>query len=500
MALLDVDRLSKTYAGFRALDAASFSVSAGSVHALCGENGAGKSTLVKILAGAITPTSGRFVVDGVESNGMSPREAMANGIRAIYQEFSLVPFLTVAENIFYGREPTRAGFCDFAAMNAQTRKLCEGMGIHLDPTARVETLGVAQQQIVEILKAVSTDARLIIMDEPTASLTVGETQIFYEIVRRLRDAGTAIIYISHRLEEIFALCDEVTVLCDGRVTATRPVAEVTRTELISLMVGRELVESYPAASAPPGGEVLRVEDLKNDDLHGVSFVLRAGEILGFGGLIGAGRTELAEAVMGARRLRSGRMSLNGARYAPRSPQAALARGVGLVPEDRKNLGLVMSLSVERNVSLAILDKLSVFGVFISGRRETRVYRKYAEELRIRTSSPHNLVSTLSGGNQQKVVIAKALARDCDVIIFDEPTRGIDVGAKHEIYNIMRALADNGKAVVLISSDMPELLGMSDRIAVMSDGYLVAELAKSEANQTLILEHASTLLTLKGEMK
>ncbi len=241
MALLEVDHLSKEYGGFRALDDASFTVASGSVHALCGENGAGKSTLVKILAGAITPTSGRFIIDGVASTGMKPREAMDNGIRAIYQEFSLIPFLSVAENIFYGREPTRAGFCDFAKMNDDTRTLCTEMGIELDPTARVETLGVAQQQIVEILKAVSTSARLLIMDEPTASLTVGETEVFYAIVRRLRAAGTAIIYISHRLEEVFGLCDEVTVLCDGRVTATRQVSQVTRNELISLMVGRDLV-------------------------------------------------------------------------------------------------------------------------------------------------------------------------------------------------------------------------------------------------------------------
>ncbi|MGB4135870.1 MAG: sugar ABC transporter ATP-binding protein [Microbacterium sp.] len=500
MALLDVDHLSKDYGGFRALDDASFSVDAGSVHALCGENGAGKSTLVKILAGAIAPTSGRFVIDGVVSEGMRPREAMDQGIRAIYQEFSLVPFLTVAENIFYGREPTRAGFCDFAKMNADTRSLCTEMGIDLDPEARVETLGVAQQQIVEILKAVSTSARLLIMDEPTASLTVGETEVFYDIVRRLRAAGTGIIYISHRLEEIFALCDEVTVLCDGRVTASRRVADVTRNELISLMVGRELVESYPEASVEPGDEVLRVEHLDNEDLHDVSFSVRAGEILGFGGLIGAGRTELALAVMGARKRRSGRMMLHGAPYAPRSPRSALNRGVGLVPEDRKHQGVVMSLSVKRNVSLAILDKLSVFGPFISRTREDSEYDTYARELSIRTASPQNLVSTLSGGNQQKVVVAKVLARDCDVIIFDEPTRGIDVGAKHEIYTIMRELADAGKAIVLISSDMPELLGMSDRIAVMSAGHLVAELPRGEADQTQILEHASTMLTLKGEMK
>ncbi|MCS5731672.1 sugar ABC transporter ATP-binding protein [Herbiconiux moechotypicola] len=498
--ILQVENLSKKYGNFLALENASFEVKEGSVHALCGENGAGKSTLIKMLSGAIVPTSGRFVIDGVESTGMTPREAMNHGIRAIYQEFSLVPFLTVAENIFYGREPTRAGFCDFGKMKDDARALCREMGVEIDPGARVETLGVAQQQIVEILKAVSSKARLLIMDEPTASLTVGETQVFYDIVRRLQAAGTAIIYISHRLEEVFSLCDEVSVLCDGRMTATRPVEDVTRRELISLMVGRDLVESYPESSTAPGAEVLRVSNLENDRLHDVSFALHAGEILGFGGLIGAGRTELAMALMGELKIDGGTVLLRGADYRPRSSRYALTRGIGLIPEDRKHQGVVMSLSVKRNVSLGILDKLSNAAGILSRAREDEYYDKYATELAIKTATPNNLVSTLSGGNQQKVVVAKVLARDCEVIIFDEPTRGIDVGAKHEIYGLMRELADQGKAIILISSDMPELLGMSDRIAVMSAGYLVADLGRGEADQATILELASTKLAMEEGMQ
>ncbi len=495
--MLELQHLTKDYGSFRALDDATFSVRAGSVHALCGENGAGKSTLVKILSGAITPTGGSITIDGDVHHSFTPREAIAQGIRAIYQEFSLVPFLTVAENIFFGREPSKAGFCDFATMREQTRQLCEDMGVDISPDARVESLGVAQQQIVEILKAVSTNARIVIMDEPTASLTLAETKVFYNIVRRLRDAGTAILYISHRLEEVFDLCDDVTVLCDGKVTATRRTADVTRRDLISLMVGRELAESYPPAGRAPGQEVLRVDNLVNEHLHGVSFTLHEGEILGFGGLIGAGRTELAHVLIGEDQVDEGSMELHGKTYRPGSARAALAAGVGLVPEDRKHQGVVMSLSVKRNVVLTVLDNISALGALVSGRRENAYYDRFANQLGIRTASPDNPVSTLSGGNQQKVVVAKILARDCDVIIFDEPTRGIDVGAKHEIYTLMRQLADEGKAILLISSDMPELLGMSDRVAVMSDGHLVEHMSREEATQEKVLEHASSMLTLKG---
>lgn len=496
MPLLEVEHLSKSYGGIPALDDVSFSVEEGSIHAICGENGAGKSTLIKMLSGAVAPTSGSFAVDGVRHNSLSPREAMARGIRAIYQEFTLIPQLTVAENVFYGHEPTHAGFCDFAKMNADTRALCEQMGVDIDPEVRVATLGIAQQQVVEILKAVSEKARLLIMDEPTAPLTVRETEVFFKIVQRLKNAGTTILFISHRLEEVFELCDDITVLCDGRLTATRPVGGLDRRELISLMVGRELLEDYPRASKPAGEEILRVTDLRNAHLHGVSFTLHRGEILGFGGLVGAGRTELARALIGADRLDDGRMCLRGVGYRPRSARQALAQGVGLIPEDRKRQGLVMSLGIRSNISLAILDRITSYRYFIDRGAENDYYRRYAAELEIRAAGPGQMVGTLSGGNQQKVVLAKILSRDCEVIVFDEPTRGIDVGVKHEIYKLMRRLADEGKAIIMISSDMPELIGMSDRIGVMSAGHLVADLARDEFSQETILELASSKLAKK----
>lgn len=494
--LLEVEHLSKSYEGVVALDDVSFSVAEGSIHALCGENGAGKSTLIKMLSGAVEPTSGSFVFDGVRHQGLTPREAIGLGIRAIYQEFTLIPSLTVAENIYYGHEPTRAGFCDFAKMNADTRLLCEQMGVEIDPGLRVSSLGVAQQQVVEILKAVSEKARLLIMDEPTAPLTVRETEVFFQIVRRLSLAGTTILFISHRLEEVFELCDEITVLCDGKLSATKPVAELDRRALISLMVGRELSEDYPGADYEPGEAVLQVDGLTNVHLHDVGFTLHRGEILGFGGLVGAGRTELARALIGEDRLTAGHMLLRSVDYSPHSPRYALARGVGLIPEDRKRQGLVMSLGVKQNIALPILDRISTWGQFVRRAEESEYYHKYAKELSIRTSSSSQLVSNLSGGNQQKVVLAKILARDCDVIIFDEPTRGIDVGVKHEIYRLMRDLAKNGKAIIMISSEMPELIGMSDRIEVMSAGHLVADLSRAEFDQELILELASSKLTKK----
>lgn len=497
MPLLEVEHLSKSYNGLPALADVSFSVAEGSIHALCGENGAGKSTLIKMLSGALSPTSGSFTFDGVRHSGLSPREAMDRGIRAIYQEFTLIPYLTVAENIFYGHEPSRASFCDFAKMKSDTRDLCAQMGVEIDPDARVSSLGVAQQQIVEILKAVSEKARLLIMDEPTAPLTVRETDVFFQIVERLRQAGTTILFISHRLEEVFELCDEITVLCDGRLTATKPVSEIDRRQLISLMVGRELLEEYPASESEPGEEVFRAVALSNSQLHDVSFALQRGEILGFGGLVGAGRTELARALVGEDRLDAGHMSLRGADYKPRSPRGALARGVGLIPEDRKRQGLVMTLGIKQNISLAILDKISAFRQFIDRAEESKYFQKYADELEIRAASPNQLVGTLSGGNQQKVVLAKILAKDCEIIVFDEPTRGIDVGVKQEIYGLMRGLAKEGKAIIMISSDMPELIGMSDRIEVMSAGYLVADLPKGEFDQEKILELASSKLVKKG---
>jgi len=487
--ILRVHGLCKYYSGVRALDDVSLDVKRGEVHAICGENGAGKSTLIKLLSGAVEPSGGDINFEGVYYAKLTPRQAMNLGIVVIYQEFSLIPYLSVAENIFYGRELQRHGIRSIARMNAEASKLCEGMGVDIDITAQVRSLGVALQQIVEIVKAVSHRSKLIIMDEPTAPLTANETRIFFQIVDRLKRSGTTIIYISHRLEEVFEVCDRVTVLCDGRYVVTRKASEITRKQLISYMVGRELADDYPAPSHKPGEVVFQVERLGNRSISEVTFALRRGEILGFGGLVGAGRTELARAIFGADRIRTGRMTLLGKPYAPSSPQGALTAGIGLIPEDRKNHGVISGFSVEDNILYSSLEKYSKL-LKIDRKMGRQLALSSIKGLNIRTPSPLQLLKNLSGGNQQKVVLAKMLATDCSVLIFDEPTRGIDVGAKREIHSLMCNLADKGHSIIMISSDMPELLGMSTRIMVMSGGCIVGELQRGEFSQEHILELAS----------
>lgn len=489
--ILKVNHISKYYSGVKALDDVSFEVREGEMHALCGENGAGKSTLIKILTGAIKPTKGNFEFDGTVYQEMMPRKAMEAGIRAIYQEFTLVPYLSVADNLFYGREPHKGILRDVKTTEEETRKLCDSIGISLDPKTKVESLGIAQQQIVEILKAVSNHAKLFIMDEPTAPLTVKETETFFRIIRQLKENGATIIFISHRLEEIFELCDRVTVFCDGKHVVTKNIDEVNKKQLITYMVGRELGDSYPEAGKIEEESILRVEGLTNEKLHQVSFDLKKGEVLGFGGLVGAGRTEMARAVFGADRLKSGTLMLKGKEYNPTSPARALKCGIGLIPEDRKRQGLIMEMSVKSNITISVLKRMISNHLSLNKKLENECSGKYIEELNIKTPSAGQLVKNLSGGNQQKVVLAKMMAANCDVLIFDEPTRGIDVGAKQEIYTLMREITSQGKSIIMISSDMPELIGMSDRIIVMSNGRVAGELKKEEFSQETILEYASS---------
>ena len=464
-AILRVSHLTKYFALVKALDDVSFEVRRGEVHALCGENGAGKSTFIKLLTGAHEPTKGTIEFEGKTYEKMTPRQSMDLGISVIYQEFSLIPYLTVAENIFYGRELHRHGIRDIKEMNRQAEQLCLDMGISLDVTTRVKELGVAYQQIVEIMKAVSRNAKFMIMDEPTAPLTINETEIFFNIIRKLKEKNVTIIFISHRLEEVFELCDRVTVLCDGRYMVTKEVSEVTKQQLISYMVGRELTEEFPHHE-PHAGEVLfTARNLVNKKVKDVSFDIHRGEILGIGGLVGAGRTELARAIYGADPLQAGTMTMSGADYRPSAPGDALKNRIGLIPEDRKRQGLILGLSVEENEVYAIYPECSS-GIVISKKETGKVAEQYITDLNIKTPRKEQLVKNLSGGNQQKVVLAKLLATDCDLLIFDEPTRGIDVGAKQEIYNLMIRLAGEGKAIMMISSEMPELIGMSDRILVM----------------------------------
>lgn len=488
-AILKVEHLSKYFAQVKALDDITFDVRRGEIHALCGENGAGKSTFIKLLTGAHEPTKGKIFFDGIEYDKLNPKLAMDLGISVIYQEFSLIPYLTVAENIFFGREIQKFGLRNIKKMEEMAQELCDEMGIDVDVHTRVRDLGIAYQQIVEIMKAVSKNAKFIIMDEPTAPLTLNETDIFFRIVKSLKEKGVTIIFISHRLEEVFELCDRVTVFCDGKYMVTKDVKDVTKKQLIAYMVGRELTEDYPATKKAVGEICLEVSDITNSRVKGASFTLRKGEIVGIGGLVGAGRTELARILCGADRYLAGAMTLKGKPYMPKNPKDALRSGIGLIPEDRKQQGLVLGFSVEDNTAYSSLDKMSK-GTVIQKAKTAELAEEYIESLRIKTPDKDQLVKTLSGGNQQKVVIARILATKCDILIFDEPTRGIDVGAKQEIYSLMASLADQGKSIIMISSEMPELIGMSDRMLVMNNGKIAGELKKEEFTQERILEMAS----------
>lgn len=487
--ILELRDVTKIYPGVRAMDRVSISFRRGEVHAIVGENGAGKSTLIKTLTGAIQPSSGVIILNGAEHSHFTPSEAMRLGIGVIYQEFNLVPFLSVAQNVFYGREPMRGPFIDTAEMNRRTGELCRRMDIDLNPRTRVKDLGVAYQQIIEILKAVSQNASILIMDEPTAPLTGGEIRALFRIVETLKDSGVTIIYISHRLEEIFEICDRVSVMRDGQYISTRNTADTDMHSLISAMVGRELGTDYPKISGTPGNIVLSVRGLTTEAIHDVSFELRRGEILGLGGLVGAGRTETARAIFGADQLKSGEIFVHGKKVSISTPRDAIACGIGLITEDRKNQGLLLGMRVDENISYTVLDRHSTAG-FLRKPELSRLCSALIGELRIKVTSPAQKAGTLSGGNQQKVALAKWLARDCDIIIFDEPTRGIDVGAKREIYLLMRKLAEADKGLIMISSEMPELIGMSDRILVMCEGRLTGEFPRNEFDQNAILTYAS----------
>ncbi|MFA6846660.1 MAG: sugar ABC transporter ATP-binding protein [Sphaerochaetaceae bacterium] len=490
--ILRLENISKSYSGVCALHDVSLEIRKGEVHALCGENGAGKSTLIKILAGAIVPSSGYIEIDGKKFERLSPKESMDLGISVVYQEFSLVPYLTVVENIFYGREISHHCIRDAKAMKQQAEELCKEMGILLDINSRVCDLGVAYQQIVEIMKAVSKNCHIMILDEPTAPLTVKDTAIFFDLIKRLKNKGTTFIFISHRLEEVFEICDCVTVLCDGEKILTEETPKISRQQLVAAMVGRNLTETYPRSSVVNGNGspvVLEVSRIKSKDIHDVSFVLHKGEILGFGGLVGAGRTELMRLIFGADPLESGEILVNGKQYYPKSPEIALRTGIGLIPEDRKSQGIIACLSVKNNICICAEGKIAKYGV-IPENKERNMAIQYIKSLNIKTPGLEQRIRNLSGGNQQKVVLGKMLATNCQILVFDEPTRGIDIGAKQEIYELMVRLAEAGKSIIIVSSEMPELIGMSDRIYVMANGRIQAELNRENYSQEAILEFAS----------
>ncbi|MBF4570657.1 sugar ABC transporter ATP-binding protein [Plantibacter sp. VKM Ac-2880] len=481
----------KTFGPVVALADGTVQVEAGEIHALVGENGAGKSTLVKILAGLYTPDAGDFTLAGKPVAFRGVADSKAAGVSVIYQEPTLFPDLTVAENIFIGRQPKNSlGLISTSAMRKAAKALFDRLGVQIDPDRVAEGLSIADQQIIEIAKAISLDAKVLIMDEPTAALSGVEVDRLFQVARSLRDAGAGILFISHRFEEVFALCDRITVMRDGRYIATHVTAETTVDAIVRQMVGRDIATLFPKQDAEIGDAVLTVEHLSRAGVFSdISFTVRSGEIVALAGLVGAGRTEVARAVFGIDPYDSGRVTLGGAPVKAGDPQAAITAGMGFVPEDRRKQGLVMDLSVARNATLTLRHRLARFGL-ISGRRERLAAEEWSTRLQVKTGSQEYAVSTLSGGNQQKVVLAKWLATEPSFLIVDEPTRGIDVGTKSEVHRLISELAGRGIAILMISSELPEVLGMADRVLVMHEGRITAELTREEATPETVM-HAAT---------
>jgi rhamnose transport system ATP-binding protein len=488
--VLSLEHATKTFGAIHALEDVSIDLRAGEVHGLVGENGAGKSTLVKILAGVHAPDRGAVVVEGREVVLSGPADARDAGIAIIYQEPILFPDLTVEENIFVGRQPLGAGHrIDRRAMRAHVLEVFRRLGVGLDPARVARGLSIAEQQIVEIGKALSLEARVIVMDEPTAALSAVEVARLFGVVESLRADGVAVLFISHRLEEVFELCRRVTVLRDGRRVLSRELEGLSSDDLVRAMVGRELVERAAEEQAV-GGTVLRVERLTREGFFtDVSFEVRAGEIVALAGLVGSGRSEVACSIFGVDRYDAGSVTVNGRRLRRASPTAAMAAGLGLVPEDRRQQGLVMDLSIARNIALASLRSLQRLG-FISASAERGFAADWAQRLQLKYGSLTDPATSLSGGNQQKVVLAKWLARRPTLLIVDEPTRGIDVGTKAEVHRLLDELADDGVAILMVSSELPEVLRVADRILVMREGTLVTELAHAEATEEKIVAAAT----------
>lgn len=483
--------ISKAFPGVKALDRVDFDLQQGEVHALLGENGAGKSTLMKILSGIYPKDAGSIEIGGNAVQVMTQRVAADKGIAIIHQELNMCQHLTVAENIFLGREPTRHGQVDYRCMNAEALALLNQLGVDLDPTTQTGSLQVSKQQMVEIAKALSIKARVLIMDEPTSALTAREIDELFTIIRRLKNEGCAIVYISHRLEELAHITDRVTIMRDGRHIITGNFADFGMGAVIAHMVGREIKEKYPHVDVPRGEEVLRVEDLNAGRLvRHVSFSVYAGEIVGIAGLMGAGRTETTRAIFGADPKSSGRIFLDGREIRISGPRDAIKQGLVLVPENRKKDGLCVKLSVRENIALPNLDLISGMAGLLHDDKERRLTQKAIDETHIKLSSGETRAENLSGGNQQKVVVSKWLARKSRLVIFDEPTRGIDVAAKVEIYHLMNMLKRKGIGCLFVSSEMPEILGVSDRILVMCDGQITGELLRGEATQERIMHLAT----------
>lgn len=488
--LLKMKNITKEFPGVKALDNVSLDLYAGEVHALCGENGAGKSTLMKVLSGVYQAEQGEIYIEGEEKVIADTKTAQELGISIIFQEFNLCTHLSVADNIWLGRHPKIGPFINDKDMYSKTKKVLDDLGLSIDPSEKVGNLSVAEQQMVEIAKAISYDSKILVLDEPTAALSESEAARLFEIILQLKERGVGMFYISHRLEELKIFTDRVSVIRDGQYIGTKKYEDTTIDDIVKMMVGRSIVNKYPDYKRTIGDELLKIEKIENQHVNIENFHVKAGEILGIAGLMGAGRSEFARAVFGADSSEK-EMYIDGKKVEVNNPSEAIKNGIGYATEDRKKNGLALSMTVERNINLAHIPQLSKNG-FIRENYARENATDSIKKFNIKTPSMEQIVNNLSGGNQQKIVLAKWLLNDVKVMIFDEPTRGIDVGAKYEIYELMNQLSDNGVAIIMISSDLPEILGMSDRINVMHDGQITGELSREEATQEKILQLAAGL--------
>lgn len=488
--LLEVRNITKVFPGVKALDNVDMQLASGEVRALVGENGAGKSTLIKIIAGVYQPNEGQIFIDGKQEEIADPYHALKLGIAPVHQEVNLEPYLSVAENIFIGRQPkSRFGLIDYDRMNREATEWLKLLGVTIEPTLPLGMASIAERQMVAIARAVSMDAKIMIFDEPTSSLSQNEVESLFNVIRKLKEKALSIIYISHRLEEVFKICDSITIMRDGEVVTHEELSNLDTPSIIRMMIGRDQKDMYDKSTVELGEPVLQVKNLcVKGILRDISFDLKAGEIVGVTGLVGAGRTELARALFGDLPITSGSLHINGKEIKIRSPKDVIQAGIGFIPEDRKEQGLVIDMSVIKNISMAIMKRISTIG-FINLKKETNVAKEYINQMSIKTPSVNQEVKYLSGGNQQRVVIAKWLATHPKILIVDEPTRGIDVGAKADIYHLLNNLSKDGVAILMISSELPEIIAMSNRVLVIYHGRLQAELSGENINQELILHHA-----------
>ncbi|MBT2733632.1 sugar ABC transporter ATP-binding protein [Bacillus sp. ISL-7] len=490
--IIEMKGISKSFSGNRVLDQVDFQLLRGEIHALMGENGAGKSTLIKILTGIYERDAGKVFIKGKEVHFKNPKEAEQMGIAVIHQELNIIPYLTVYENMFLGKELTvgRFGITKDKEMKRKTKEYLNRLGIEIDPNTEAGNLSVGQQQMIEIARAVAANTEVLIMDEPTAALTDREIEALFKVISSLKEQGVGIVYISHRMEEIFQICDQISVLRDGQFIDSKEVAKTNFDEIVKLMVGRQLGERFPERDTVVGQERFKVENLTSKgSFENISFSVHQGEIVGVAGLMGAGRSEIMQAIFGYRSVDGGKMFIDGKEVSIKSPYEAIKAGIAFVTEDRKSQGLILELSVRENFSITTLDKISTKSV-ISTKTEMNLVDEMIEKLHVKTSGREISVKSLSGGNQQKIVIGKWLGINPKILILDEPTRGVDVGAKKEIYQLMNDLTKQGVSIIMVSSELPEILGMSDRVLVIHEGKLAAELNKSEATQENIMQSAT----------